>query len=168
MIETDYIKEGGKLLGDVQKIATFKEFSEEDLVLLLKMSKVRKYEAGEAICKEGFVDNWVYFLLQGAVRVGKKGSTLADLDERGEIFGEMGLIDGFPRSANIVALKTTVCLALDTQRLEQLSGNEKLVLGYVLSRAFAVRLAARLRVANEQLTRGPEKFEWKKLKKKFF
>ena len=106
--------------------------------------------------------------MQGKVKVEKQGRELAMLDERGEIFGEMGLIDGSPRSASVVALTTTVCLATDTQLLDELTGAEKITFGYVLYRAFALHLATRLRKANQQLVDIPDKFDWKKLKKKFF
>jgi CRP-like cAMP-binding protein len=168
MIETDYIKEGSKLLKDVRKIPVLDVLSDADLSFFLKMSKVRKYQADEFVCKEGFLDNWVYFLLQGKVKVEKQGRELALLEERGEIFGEMGLIDGSPRSASVIALTTTVCLATDTHLLDDLTGSEKVTFGYILYRAFAGHLAIRLRKANNLVVATPDKFDWKKLKKKFF
>jgi CRP/FNR family cyclic AMP-dependent transcriptional regulator len=168
MIETDYIKEGDKLLKDVRKIPALADFSDDYLRLFLRMSKIRKYKQGEIICQEGQVDNWLYFLLQGEVKVAKRGKELAVFDRRGEMFGEMGLVDGSPRSASILANATTVCLATDTDLLIKMQGSERDTFGYILFHAVAVNLASRLQKANEMLLKAPEKFEWKSLKKKFF
>ncbi len=168
MKETDYLKDGEKLLNDVRRIPALSGFSDEDLIDFLKMSKIRRYTDGEKICRQGHVDNWVYFLLQGKVRVEKNEKELALLERRGEIFGEMGLVDGSPRSATVKALTTVVCLATDTDLLEKLEGETKIRFGYALYRAFAVHMAARLKTANDLLVQIPEKFDWGRLKKKFF
>lgn len=168
MRETDYLKEGEKLLKDVRRIPALVEFSDADLKDFLKMSKIRRYAEGEIVCREGHLDNWVYILIQGRVQVEKNGKELALLEKRGEIFGEMGLVDGSPRSANVKALATTVCLATDTDLLNRLEGDTKIRFGYVLYRAFSVHLAARLKAANDLLVQVPEKFDWRRLKKRFF
>jgi len=168
MIETDYIKEGDKLLRDVKKIPALSEFSDDYLRLFLKMSKIRKYDKREIVCYEGLSDNWIYFLLQGEVQVEKKGNKLATMNKRGEMFGEMGLIDGAPRSANITAKKATMCIATDIDMLNNLHGIEKATFGFILSRAVAFNLAERLKKANELFVNAPEKISLKSLKKKFF
>lgn len=168
MKETSYLKASPKLINEVRSIPALDEFSDEDLKLFLKMSKICRYGKNETICREGHLDNWLYFLIQGKIRVEKDGKEIAVLEKRGEMFGEMGLFDGSPRAATIKALTPTACLATDTDLLNRLDGTEKIAFGYVLFRTLAFSLAERLKTANEFVVSMPEKFNWSKLKKKFF
>ena len=151
MIESDFLKENVQLLDSLKKIPTLRPFSNKELSGLLRMSKLRKYDAGEQIIEEGRIDTWIYFLVQGKVRIVKDGRELAVLKRRGEIFGEMGVIDGSARSASVFAVGKSVCLATDTNRIGQLTDDAKLAFCYVLYRILAEVLAARLRLTNEQL-----------------
>jgi len=94
----------------------FSELSRKDLKHLAAAAIARNYKKGEAIVKEG--ENAVAFYI---IRAGKvdiirgKGSksqkTLATLGP-GEFFGEMALLDSYPRSASVVATEVTECLVL--------------------------------------------------------
>lgn len=162
MIESDYLtgNTNNNLMKDLKKIPTLKTFNEDELNRLLKMSKIRKYKPGEPICKEGYHDSWIYFLASGKVKIVKNKRELSTLNRRGEIFGEMSVIDGFPRSASVYALDTTVCLATDTFYIERLSGTEKVAFGYILYRLFSEILASRLRVTNKALIKEKCKKSW--------
>jgi len=60
----------------------------------------------EEICAEGDTGDGVYFILDGKVRVITFTSDLKEIVlgelESGQIFGEMALIDGKPRSASVI------------------------------------------------------------------
>lgn len=168
MKETDYLSASPKLIADARNIPGLKEFSDEELKQFLKMTKIRKYAENEPICREGHLDNWLYFLIQGKVRVEKNGKELAILDKRGEMFGEMGLLDGSPRAATIKAVTPAAVLATDTDLLNRLEGTEKIAFGYVLYHALAVILSARLKAANEHIIGTQDETGWSKWKKKFF
>ncbi len=67
------------------------------------------FKKGAQIIKEGTLSDCAYIIESGSVRVSKTLSSgevqaLGTLQEN-EIFGEMGLIDSLPRSANVVALE---------------------------------------------------------------
>ena len=160
MIESDYLKENNQLIKDLKKIPTLDPFKEHELNRLLKMSKIRKYNPGELICKEGLHDTWIYFLASGKVQITKNGRHLSTLDRRGDVFGEMGMIDGSPRSASVHAVDTTVCLATDTFYIEKLSGQDKIAFGYILYRIISEILASRLRVTNRELIKARGKLKW--------
>lgn len=74
------------------------------------------YKNGEIIVKEGSISREIYIIQSGKVQVGKsRGSTevvLATLRE-GEVFGEMSLFDGQPRSATVRALGEARVLVID-------------------------------------------------------
>ena len=145
MQETSFLTENQRVLKDIKKFEIFEPFQEEELLNLLSMSKIRKYKTGEAIFKQGSSDTWLYFLIYGKARMMKDNKQLAILQDRGDIFGEMGAIDCAPRSASAIAVGETVCLASDIYYIEQLSGIEKLSFGYVIYRVFSSVLTKRLR-----------------------
>ncbi len=163
MIESDYLKDNINFLKKLSKMPTLDVFKEEDLKGLLKLSKIRKYEPGELILEEGFFDCWIYFLVSGKVRVVKQREELRILNRTGDVFGEMGVIDGSPRSASVYAIDETVCLATDASYIDRLSGNDKLAFCYVLYRLFAEVLANRLRLTSEELIKVKD--ENKKLRR---
>ena len=134
MIESDYLEDNIKFVQKLGQMPTLEPFGEEDLKGLLRLSKIRKYEPGELILEDGFYDCWIYFLVSGKVRVVKHGEELRILSRTGDVFGEMGTIDGSPRSASVYAVNETVCLATDASHIDRLSGNDKLAFCYVLYR----------------------------------
>ena len=151
MIESDYLEDNIDLLRKLKNIPTLNDFEEEELKGLLQFSKIRSYKSGELIIEEGFFDNWIYFLVSGKVKVVKNNEELRVLKRTGDVFGEMGVIDGSPRSASIYAIDETVCLAIDASYIDRLSGNEKLAFCYILYRIFAEILANRLRSTSEEV-----------------
>src|SRR4051794_40208682 len=58
--------------------------------------------AGRALCRAGRRALETYLLVDGMVDVVIDGRTVASL-RRGQIVGELGVIDGEPRSADVIA-----------------------------------------------------------------
>ena len=137
MIESDYLKDNHEIIHKLRQIPTLKPFDEKGLQGALQLSKIRKYEPGELILKEGVYDCWIYFLVSGRVRVTKQGEELCILKRTGDVFGEMGVIDASPRSASIYAIDETVCLATDASYVDRLSGNDRIAFCYILFRVFS-------------------------------
>jgi CRP/FNR family cyclic AMP-dependent transcriptional regulator len=151
MKETDYLIGNQKLIEDFKKIPVFEPFSQDDLHMLLNMSKLRIYKTGETIIEEGNIDRWVYFLIKGKVKILKKGKIVSVIGRRGDIFGEMRFIDKAPRSAAAVAEGDIVCIAVDSDYVDKISGNDKIAFGYLLYRVISEILVDRLRVATSEL-----------------
>ena len=76
------------------------------------------FKKGEDIIKEGALGDCAYIIEDGSVEVSKLSPSgekqVLGILEKSEIFGEMGLIDGLPRSATVTALEDCV-LCLFTQ-----------------------------------------------------
>ena len=74
------------------------------LVEMLPERYVRSFRSGEIVFDEGAPGTHMYVVQEGSVRI-RRGADGAPLNvvETGEIFGEMALIDGSPRSAPAVA-----------------------------------------------------------------
>jgi CRP-like cAMP-binding protein len=92
----------------------------------------------------------VYFIINGTVRVHVERpdgeEVVIAILGPGEMVGEMSLLDGRGRSANVTTLDKTECLWMDgTAFRDALQGSAE------LSFAFAKLLAARIRLANDQI-----------------
>ena len=159
MIESDYLKDNIDLLHRIGHMPTLDLFSEDELKGALQLSKIRKYDAGEVIIEEGYLDCWIYFLVSGEVKIVKKDEEISILNRTGDVFGEMGIIDGSPRSASVQAVSETVCLATDASFIDRLSGNEKITFCCILYRIFAEMLANRLRITTEEIIRVREEIK---------
>ena len=73
--------------------------------------KVMSYRAGETIVGEGASGLGFYLVMDGKVEVRKGAKVLATLG-KGQFFGEMSVIDGKPRSADVVAVTPSNCWVL--------------------------------------------------------
>lgn len=161
MRETDYLKENKKALDLLRRIERFQAFSDEDLDSFLAVGKLKEYEPGETIIKKGDVDHWVFFLVSGEVKVVKGEQTFAILKRSGDLFGEMGVIDGSPRSASVWAMTKTMVLGLDLGTMHGPKTEFANVFHYTIFRLFAESLAERLRLTNEAILRLQEKIKEK-------
>jgi CRP-like cAMP-binding protein len=70
----------------------------------------RYYSIGDTIARMGEpADGW-YILLTGKIGVFKRDFTVAEVDKRGTVFGELGCILRRPRTATLQALEPTSVL----------------------------------------------------------
>jgi CRP/FNR family cyclic AMP-dependent transcriptional regulator len=158
MIESKYLKENIENIQRLMSIQALKHFETRNLGKLLRLSKIRQYEDGEQIIQEGDMDPWLYFLLSGKIRISKENENIGTINRKGEIFGEMRIIDDQSRSASVYAVGETVCLAVDTSAGNRLTSSqekdERLDFLLLLYRIFAEYITARLRLTNEELVRA--------------
>lgn len=148
-----YVREDDEIIAKLRELPSLQPFHDEDLRGLLKMSKIERYTPNTLIIKEGQYDNHVYFLVSGRLGIQKNGETIAYLQRKGDIFGEMGIIDGSPRSASIRAIDASLCLVVDISYMDRLEGFDKIIFSGVLYRVLAEILAGRLRKADEELAK---------------
>ena len=103
-----------------------------------------EFPAGRVIARQGEVGTGFFVVVDGNVRVVRDGELLAALGP-GEFFGELSILDGQPRIAQVVADEPTRCLAIASWDFERLlSENPSLALGILRG------LAGRLRAVTEQ------------------
>ncbi len=89
----------------------FSQLEPSDLARIGKAVVSRKYRKGETIVKEGERAVAFYVIVSGKVEVRKGNEVLNELGP-GQSFGEMALLDGFPRSASLAAVEDTECLVM--------------------------------------------------------
>jgi len=153
-----------KLISQLRDTPTLKFFEKRDISKISRFSKVVTYRAGEKILEQNSYDNWVYFLLSGEIRIVKGHETIDVLKRTGDIFGEMCIIDGEPRSASAYAVGDVTCLATDVSFIDNLYPEEKTAFSAVFFQILAETLAKRLRETSEELVKARE--EIASLKKK--
>jgi CRP-like cAMP-binding protein len=87
------------------------------------MTDTVRFKKGATIIHEGTIGSNAYLILSGSVEVFKKvGDEKLVLSRlvKGNIFGEMSLVDEKPRSATIVALEETEVRILSRERFESM------------------------------------------------
>jgi CRP/FNR family transcriptional regulator, cyclic AMP receptor protein len=109
--------------------------------------KTKYFKKGEEIIKEGMLSDCAYIIDAGQVEVSKlrpngDKQIIGVLNEN-DIFGEMGLIDGFPRSATVVALEDCTISIMTQEAFNSLAQHNPEALMPIL-KVLAKRLRATL------------------------
>ena len=87
------------------------------------MADTMNFKRGATIIHEGTTGSYAYLILSGSVEVSKQvGEEKLVLSRlaKGNIFGEMSLVDDKPRSATIVALEDTEVRVITRDRFESM------------------------------------------------
>ena len=82
------------------------------------MSSERSYKEGEILFREKEPPREIYLIKKGLIEIQKGGKEIAVLGE-GDFLGEMGVIDGRPRSATAIARTDTTVLVIDVDELKK-------------------------------------------------
>ena len=96
------------------------------------------FTPGHVIARQGEVGTGFFMIVSGGAKVVRDGKTIATLGP-GDFFGELSVLDGRPRVAQVIAEGETTCLALATWDLEAVI-NEQPSVGLALLRGLAGRL----------------------------
>lgn len=112
-------------LGALRDVALFRTMTEEELGKLAAGLKPALYTADEVITRQGAVAHWLYILTKGAVEIraniergGSTHSKIIATVTAPSVFGEMGLMTGEARSADVVAVGDVECYRLDKNTFE--------------------------------------------------
>ena len=136
----------------LQKLKIFANFKPKELEFLTTVSDFEDFKKGELIVKEGESGNCMYVIVSGSVRVfhdsGGKSFKLANL-QTGDFFGELALVDPFPRSASIIAEEDCQLLRIAQTTVGVLAGASPRTAIKLLV-AIGHSLAARLRAGNRK------------------
>jgi glutaminase len=138
------------------EINLFKGLKPEECRLLESIVQPLIFEKGDVIIREGSDANLFFVLARGTVSVqikvpGRDGrkKRVASIGP-GLSFGEMALLDGGKRSADIVADEKVICYGLRVEQLHELAAEHPNIMITILSN-LTREFSERLRHANEEI-----------------
>mgnify|MGYP001212517470 FL=1 len=101
----------------LRSVSIFSDLSDVELASISKKMTPYSYSKGEFIVMEEMEGQQCYFITHGSVKItrsSKEGrEVILAILTAGEFFGEMSLLDGETRSANVLTLEETKVLALN-------------------------------------------------------
>ena len=119
--ETAFVETVNSMFEKLSVIPIFEPLSDEETNRLARASVARVYAPGEKIVRQGQEGNSMFVILRGAVEVqipeNGQPKTINNLKEN-DFFGEMSLLTGQPRSANVVAVEETEVLQIKKKALK--------------------------------------------------
>jgi len=127
----------------VEPIELFHSLTPEERDYVADHLRYAPFTAGETVTQQGAQAHFLYILCTGEVEVRRRGEpgqpvkVVAHIRAPG-FFGEMGLLTGEPRGADVVALTDIECYRLDKEGLERIL-HERPEIAEQLSRTVAKR-----------------------------
>ena len=112
---------------DLPTIPLFSDLPKNAFIQLLEQMRMRSVLPGEVVIREGDVDDSMFIVSHGKVKVTKtseKGSEviLAQIGD-GAFFGEMALLSEAPRSASVISVEETLLFEVSRDVLNQVVSN---------------------------------------------
>ncbi len=139
----------------LSKISLFSALQPTYLRRIATLGLEEDYAKDALIFKEGAVGDKVYLIISGAVRISRTvpgmGEEALAVLKAGSHFGEMALIDDFPRSADARAHEACRLFVIRKEDLEDLLFVDR-DLAYDLLWSFVRTLSGRLRETNDKMT----------------
>jgi CRP-like cAMP-binding protein len=134
----------------LKNVPVFRGFNDEHLGNLAKLVKVQSFAGEQIIFNQEDKGDALFIIQKGRIKVslfseaGKE--IILSILREGDFFGEMALIDGEPRSANVTAIDPSELLILErTDFLEYLKRSPDLTL------MLLVEMSRRLRIADDKI-----------------
>jgi CRP-like cAMP-binding protein len=137
----------------LSKIPVFQGLAQEELVDILRTLQPVSYQAGEIIFREDDEGKGAFIIQEGKIEIfisnAQKSLTVTRL-HAGDIFGELALIDGAPRSAGARTLTQCTFLFIEKREFDYLRRQLRPAAFHLL-RIFSNELCVRIRETNEQI-----------------
>ena len=132
-------------LNALEEVPLFEGLSKRHIRRVAKLAHVRRFAAGSTLVRAGDSGRSFFVLLDGTAKVVRSGARARRLG-MGDYFGEMALLDGAPRSADVVAENEVLALTIDRGGFSKLLSAEP-----SLAQALLRTLATRLRAAESSI-----------------
>jgi CRP-like cAMP-binding protein len=137
------------------KVSLFADLPAVYLRRIASLGGEESYARGTPVFAEGTPGDKLYVILSGSVRISRQvpgmGEEALAILKAGDYFGEMALIDDFPRSADALAHEACRLFVLNKDRVADLLFVDR-DLAYDLLWTFVRTLSARLRETNDKMT----------------
>jgi len=134
-----------QIIGLMKGTPIFSRLKDSGLKSVLKSAVQKKSPAGAKLVEEGKGGVGFYLILEGTAEVIREGEKLAELGA-GNFFGELSVIDGAPRTADVIAMTDTYCLVITQWAMKSLIENHP-----EIAQGMLEELVRRLRATDEAL-----------------
>ena len=114
--------DNAQVIALLQDTPIFANTSEKSLESMIKSAVEKTVSPGEKLVQEGQGGVGFYLILEGKAEVIKDGQKLAELGT-GNFFGELAVIDGQTRTADVVAVTETKCWILSQWAMKSIIAN---------------------------------------------
>lgn len=157
MQEYAYIHDEDDIPAPLLEVPFLEAFSKEHLDQVLHASAFIEYDPGDVVIAEGEEASRIFILLNGEVAVVKGDRELVRMNHPGDIFGELAALEDEVRSASVVAVKESFCLAVDQKFLEHILPKEDNPAFYACLFEFIAKLTTkRLKATSQYLAKLDE------------
>lgn len=129
----------------LEGVPLFAGFSKKELAAVARAADQVDYPDGVYLGRQDAVGHEAFVVISGAVAVRRNGRKVATLGP-GDVVGEMALLDGQPRSADVVSVGDTSVLVIGGRAFSGLVEDNA-----QLSNKLLRTLAGRLRATDRQL-----------------
>jgi hypothetical protein len=131
VVETMFLLEGVEL---------FESSGVDEIAALAAIAREERVPAGKAVFRRGDPGDRFFVIVSGEVRIEREGKVFFRLGAR-DSFGEVSLLDGAPRPADVIAETELHLLAIDRQEfLDLVSDRPELLQGVLAQLAHHLRL----------------------------
>lgn len=145
-----------ELLEMLGNVGLFEGMRPGELELLVQCAGARVFPAGATIVSRGQNTTNMFIIVDGHVSVRVGAKELAVL-VAGDMFGEMALLTGEPRTADVVALDTCQCLELDREAFRTVLEHNQVLMDNI-TRIFKAREQANSEGRGQAATQEGEGF----------
>ncbi|MCK5827316.1 cyclic nucleotide-binding domain-containing protein [Candidatus Bipolaricaulota bacterium] len=111
-----------QIIALLQETPLFASTTEKSLESMIKSAVQKTVSPGDKVVQEGQGGVGFYLILDGKAEVIKDGVKLAELGT-GNFFGELSVIDGQPRTADVVAVTEIKCWILSQWAMKSIIAN---------------------------------------------
>lgn len=113
-----------KHLALLRSIPLFEGLSADQLAKVAALAEVRKYAIRATVVSQGEPANALFVIAKGRLKVSASGTdgrdTVLGIMAEAEVFGEIALLDGGPRSATCAALEPCELISIDREQFMEL------------------------------------------------
>ena len=103
----------------LQRVALFGDVPGHTLVAVARLLEEVSFEAGDCIIERGSVEDWLFVVAEGRIRVHIGERTLVE-NGPGGVVGEFAVLAPAPRSASVTAVEPSLLLRLRRGPFEEL------------------------------------------------
>jgi CRP/FNR family transcriptional regulator len=125
-----------KELTATSRVSIFSKLTPADVQELSRIVRTKKYGVDSAIFFQGEPSDSLYMILKGSVKVTEASSDgrekILDILGPGEIFGELAMLDGHPRSATVATVEPTELATISHSDFRQFVATRPEILWKVL------------------------------------